>query len=274
MNPRTVWVGPVASYQVHAPASDLFVSCVGADGSPICADLDLATVFASKGVHADQPIILHGFSAGGDAIKKFLKNPGARAHTIAVVTHDATYQGFGSDEGFISYGTEAAQNMPGRVFVATASGGGSSQARGGISDSASMEALRQAIEANTGKQFQPFAAPWAPKPPVKAWKLGGTVLLDFGTSYTHTEHATVLASLVFDNVVAPMLAASSSAPSGAAPAPSAPAVPAASSGAPTASSFRPFPSSIPAPGRPVWPAVLVAGGAGLFLYALVHTFRK
>jgi len=201
MSTRTVWVGPVASFQVHAPASDVFISCVGADGSPICADLDLASVLASKGVSGD--IILHGFSAGGDAIKKFLADPTARARTVAVVAHDATYQGFGSDEGFIAYGTEAAQGD--RIFVATASSPSSSNARGGISDSASMEALRQAIEARTGRQFQATSAPWATKPPVKAWVLGRCMLLDFGTEYTHGEHATALAVPLFENVVKPWL---------------------------------------------------------------------
>ena len=258
---RTVWVGPVSSSQVHAPAGDLFIPCVGATARPGCADLDLASVLASKGVKGvTGDIVLHGFSAGGDAIKKFLKDPAARARTTAVVTHDATFQGFGSDEGFVAYGTEAAQGLPGRVFVATTSSAGSSNLRGGISDSASMEALRQKIEVNTGQKFQSVTTPWAPKPPVKAWKLGGVVFLDFGTAFTHAEHVTVLAPLVFDNVVAPMLAA---------PHTSTPPVPSPPLPLPWT-----FPPSVPAlSGRPVWPAVLVVGGAGIFLYALVRAFK-
>jgi len=293
MSPRTVWVGPVANYQVHAPASDLFVSFPATPtgltptGMTPYEDLanntSLSAFLTSKNISADQPVILHGFSAGGDAIKKFLQDPAARDRAIAVVLHDATYQKHGGDEGFIAYGTEAAQNLPGRIFVATASGGGSSR---GISDSDSMEALRQAIEARTGQSFQAITAPWAPKPPVKAWQLGRTVLFDFGTTYAHVEHATVLAPLVNNNVVTPMLGGTSApAPAPAAPtasgaAPVTPASPAArpalAPAPPAASSPMTwtFPPSIPAlSGRPLLPAVLVAAGAGLFIYALVRTFK-
>jgi hypothetical protein len=206
--PRVVWFGPVASAQVHGAPADVFIQCVGAAGAPICEDMakstSLATLLASKGIPEGQRVILRGFSAGGDAIKSFLHDRAARDRSAAVVLSDATYQKHGDDEGYIAYGTEAAQGLPGRIFVATASAGGSSR---GISDSESMDALRQAIEARTGMSFRAIEAPWAPKPPLKAWQLGNTVLLDFGAAFTHGEHATVLAVPLFSNVVKPMLGA-------------------------------------------------------------------
>ena len=212
MEPTVVWIGPVARAQVSAPSGDVFIQCVGTAGTPICADTDLASVLPGKGVPADRPIVLQGFSAGGDAIKRFLKDPASRARTVAVVTHDATYQGFGSDDGFIAYGVEAANGTPGRIFVATASSPPGSNLRGGISDSASMDALRQQIETKTGKTFQAIDASWAPKPPVKALKLGNVVFLDFGTAYSHGEHATVLAVPLWNNVVKPLLDAPQTTP--------------------------------------------------------------
>jgi len=216
MDPRVVWFGPVASYQVHAPASDVFVQCVGAQGAPICEDLadapgGLTQLLAKRGVPADQPIVLRAFSAGGHALKRYLRDPAARDRTVAVVLSDASFEkAHGAfDEGFVAYGSEAANEVPGRIFVATASSSGNPQ---GVTDSESLEVLRQKIEERTGKAFAPALVLWASKSPVKAWLLGRAMLLDFGGAYTHAEQATVLAAPLYENVVRPWLAAPISSP--------------------------------------------------------------
>jgi len=128
-----------------------------------------------------------------------------------------------------------------------------------------MESIRQEVERRTGQKFQVIQAPWAPKPPVKAWQLGQTVLLDFGAAFTHGEHATVLAVPVFDSVVSPMLTTASAV----APSPPVPVAP-----TPHTSDPVPVPWALPTlVGRPIWPAILVAAGVGVFLYAITTPSR-
>lgn len=280
---RTLWVGPVSREQIHATSSTTVVPCIGApDGSntEICRDdVPKIAAFATGG-----PFVLRGFSAGGHAIKRYLLDKDARDRVAAVVLSDASFEDAPGAfaEGFVLYGSEAANQMPGRVFVATAGSSGTSTH--GVTDSAAMETLRQKIEERTGKRFQAITAPWAPKPLAKGWQLGSTVLLDFGGSFSHGEHATALAEPVWQNVVAPLLAAPAyvAAPEAPPPAPM-PTMPAPAARPYTPPGAAPVPATAPATvpwvgpmlaGRPLLPAVLVAGGAGLFIYALVHTFRR
>jgi hypothetical protein len=112
--------------------------------------------------------------------------------------------------GFVAFGLEAIAGR--KLLVATASiapntfGGGNKPNGAQV-----LDALRAELERQSGQSFQTLASlPGVDEAPERAWTLGGVYLADFGSTFTHAQHATSVAPRVWDALVRPWLEGTSS----------------------------------------------------------------
>jgi hypothetical protein len=202
-----IWFGPVSRAQAQQ-ADASYVTCTG-DGSPTCGAMadangrSLDRLGQQLGIDPSEYLLLRAFSAGGSAIKRYLENPESRARVRVVTLSDGTYEehrGYVSP-GFLAYALECLDGS--KLFVATASSAPNKDHPNGAEV---LEALRQRIEQESGQTFEDLdALPGVEPRPVRAWKLGGIFLADYGATLRHPEHATILAPVVWSGLVVPWL---------------------------------------------------------------------
>ncbi len=235
---QIVWLGPVAKSQVGVTSRDGdrvgFIQCKG-DGSPSCGQIadswpqatKIASLLAAAKLDPADPddVILRAFSAGGSAIKRALLGEDAQ-RVRAVILSDATYSDWGSPgqptppEGFVRFGLEALKGD--RMLVATASSAPNGKMPNG---SQTLEALKNELERRSGVVLvEGGSIPGVSTQPVRMWSSGSVLLADYGNLTTHTQHATVLAPLIWSNVVVPWLDSGSPAQPGP-PVPPGPSLP-------------------------------------------------
>ncbi|MBK8257474.1 MAG: hypothetical protein IPK82_33000 [Polyangiaceae bacterium] len=220
--PEVIWFGPVNGFQVKGATlpgvTPRFVTCTGdgSDGGPTCADRAeawrdatgrrLPTLFKRLKINpADvSQLTLGAFSAGGQIIKRLGLDALDRAQIHAVLLSDATYtiewlnqkQGTTKPiEGFLKLALDYIND--GRLFLATASAAPNKAYPSGAQ---SLLGLKTGIEQASGLTFDPAEDDplWADlKPPVRAFRLKNVIFADFGMSYKHGEHATLLAPILW-----------------------------------------------------------------------------
>ncbi len=196
----TIWFGPVNAAQ-SGQADAAYVTCTG-DGKPSCADIaesdgrDLSKALARLRVPDGEPVILRAFSAGGHSLKRYLTKPENRARVAAVTLADAVFETSEiAAPGFVDFGVEAANG--GKLFVATGSTGANATGTGAHY----LGLLQAAIEKATGRRFESIDVPGLGT----GMKLGGNYFFDMGSTYSHGEHATKLARIVWFTLAEPFM---------------------------------------------------------------------
>jgi hypothetical protein len=127
---------------------------------------------------------------------------------------DATYELRGDDKrpgpspALVDFAAEALADRS-RLFVATASA--SPNNLGGVeqpSGAQTLERLASDIEARSGERFErPARIPGVDElEPGRVWARGSVLLADFGSAFSHPEHATKLAPILWPRVLQPWLA--------------------------------------------------------------------
>ncbi|MEZ4302162.1 MAG: hypothetical protein R3B70_44960 [Polyangiaceae bacterium] len=225
--PHVLWFGPVNGFQVKGAtahgATPTFLTCTGdgSDGQPTCADraeawrdaagrrlpgLFKRAKLAEAEVHR---LYLGAFSAGGQAIKRIALHPEDRARVHAILLADATYTIEWLDakrtttrpiEGFLKFALDCIED--GRLFLATASATPNKLYPSGAQ---SLDGLRRGIESAAGRPFADASADplWEGlRPPRSALRLRNVILADFGAAYTHGQHATLLAPILWPRAIA------------------------------------------------------------------------
>lgn len=195
-----IWHGPVNAAQ-SGQRDASYVTCTG-DGKPSCAQMaesdgrDLGKLAARLRIPDGEPLILRAFSAGGHAWKRYLDNDSSRARVAAVTLADAVFETSEiAAPGFVKFGVEAATG--GKLFVATGSTGANSTGTGAHY----VGVLQAAIEQATGRKFEPVDVPGLGR----GMRLGGNYFFDLGSQYSHGEHATKVAPIVWSALVEPFI---------------------------------------------------------------------
>lgn len=252
-----VWLGPVSREQARGSAlagvPTAFVPCTG-DGSPTCRQLlaswrrggrILPTLRAELRLPPAGRIFVAAFSAGGSGVKELLEHPADRRELAGVYLADASYTTDVDERGrprpigaFATFAREAIASGD-QLLVATASANPNpSTQRPGVvypSAAATLAATAGAVAA----RWDPSAPPGIPAP-VRTWRRGRVVFLDYGSRFQHGQHPTQLAPAVWSQLVAPAFE----------PAPRAARV--ATGGAPRGDGVAPvFPERRPAPAERV-----------------------
>ncbi len=215
---QIVWIGPVSIAQVGDTslpgAKTGFIQCKG-DGTPTCgqiADAWPSTKVASMlGAAQLEPsdsgdVVMRAFSAGGSTAKRVCLGSDWQRLT-AVVLSDATYTSWASPgvplapEGFVKFALSALDGN--KAFIATASSTPNNNLPNG---SLTLFAIKDEIEKRSGIKFNELTSiDGMPVQPVKAWSYGSVLLADYGILVTHSQHATLLAQPIWQNVVRPWL---------------------------------------------------------------------
>ena len=214
------WLGPVNLMQVDGAtvpgARTVNLTCTGdgSGGTPVCSGRMeskhaggryLPQIIPNLSPTTD--VFIGAFSAGGKPVKEMLlASPEDRAQIRAVMLSDATYAPWVGNkpeahEGLVLYALQAIDGP--YMFVATASASPNKDLPTG---SQVIEALRQEIEARSGRSFEPYQAPGVSPTPAKGWKLGNVYLFDHQMDVLHGDHAKVLARQYWQNLLLPWLA--------------------------------------------------------------------
>ncbi len=216
-----LWTGPVSPQQVSgtglAGVPSFFLPCKG-NSSPTCRQL--AAGWRSEGRVLPRlrqelglppgRVFVAAFSAGGSAVKELLEHPADRAELAGVHLADATYTTDLDAQGrplpigvFATFGRDVLARGD-QLFVVTASSNPNpSTERPGVvnpSAAATLAATRAAIASDARWSRRP---PKGLPPPGASWSRGRVLLLDYGSSVSHQEHATQLARDVWRLVVTP-----------------------------------------------------------------------
>lgn len=218
-----VWFGPIATWNVKAstpPGHSLHVlGCLG-DGDPLtrCAAYAdrwkdhqgrrLPAMRKQFRLPDDARPFLAAYSAGGSCIRRLLLDRRDRDEIAGVYLADATHAAWAQpgivavdelQEALVSMAVECAAD--GRPFVVTASAhvpGG-----GGPSSSITLATLQHEMQL-AGLCFGGVVASSifeGLRAPMTAERSGSVLLVDFGLSVPHVEHATRIAPVLLPRVV-------------------------------------------------------------------------
>ncbi len=221
-----IWAGPVNAMQAKGAtlpgAKTDFLECVGS-GTPTCAEIGAAmstptgrilpAILVKFKDPTDAKPWVAAFSAGGQIWKRAMLNAEDRFQIAGAILADAGYEAGWLNEklglglpviGYSMFIADAIHDD--RVFVWTASSNPNpSVANPGTvypSGAQTMAATLAEVELRTGVKFadvtsDPTAYPWGGRAPVKVMRWQNVILADYGSTYKHDEHATILAALVF-----------------------------------------------------------------------------
>jgi hypothetical protein len=229
------WAGPVSAAQRQGAtivgATQHFLTCEGsacrakavgwrdADGRCVPAML------RELGIDEGTDLYLGAFSAGGQTWKQVLVHPDDRAAIRVVALADGTYELAGTDgqpassSSLVDYAAEAATSGA-QFFLATASSNPNNV--GGVAQPSGSDTLARIasdLEERLGRALTQQS--WIPGEglddlhPARVWLAGpdprapNVVLADFGSTFTHPEHATVLAPRLWPALIQPWVDARS-----------------------------------------------------------------
>ena len=212
-----VWTGPISAMQAKPAVPPGWrlanITCTG-DGAPTCADIaerwtandrKLPGLMKAAKVRDGEALYLGAFSAGGQIVKRALKNAEDRARVRGVLLSDATYTAtWGNakkaklgpmDEGFLLFAIDAVRD--GRPMLATVSSNPNKDMPSGAQ---TLRALKDELE-RRGVLFDDAQSDplWLTleREPIASWRANNVLLADFGDRYKHAEHAEEIAPAVW-----------------------------------------------------------------------------
>lgn len=229
--PVVLWTGPVGFFQVPGAtlpdAYEVNLGCFG-DRAPMCQNVAasyladgrrIPTILARNHLPPEDeigPFAVGAFSAGGSFVKRMLTSPADRARTSVVHLADAIWTSSWIDargrvppvdEGFVAYGLDAIDGP--HLFIATVSPHPNKTWATGIEN---LRALRSAIEARSGRHFEPLEGFFGIDPaPERAYRLGNVIFAEYPEKPLGHGH-TAIAGQVWDKIVKPWLAAAGQLP--------------------------------------------------------------
>jgi hypothetical protein len=231
MGAHVIWTGPVSAAQRQGAtiggATEHFLPCTGSDcraegeGWRDADGRHLPALLRQLGIPDGEDLYLGAFSAGGQAWKRLLEHPLDRAAIRAVALADAAYELADNDgrpassPSLVDYAAEAAASGA-QMLLATASANPNNVS--GVAEPSGAATLDR-IASDLGERLgSPLAMQsWIPGQglddlhPARVWLAGPdprapTVLLcDFGSTFRHEEHATVLAPRLWPAILQPWI---------------------------------------------------------------------
>jgi hypothetical protein len=225
-----IWAGPVSAQQRQGAtiegAQEHFISCLGSEcraRPDAWRDADgrcLPGMLREFGITEGSEVFAGAFSAGGQLWKQVLANADDRAAIRALALADGAYELAGDDgrpapsPSLVDYAAEAATGGE-RFFLATASSTPNNVA--GVAQPSGSDTLARIasdLEDRIGPLVQQSWIPGAGLEdlhPARVWLAGrdphrpNVILCDFGATYAHAQHATVLAPRLWPALLQPWI---------------------------------------------------------------------
>ena len=219
MADHTIWLGPVASFQVSGavvPGSQLHVLQFhnASQAAPLLArwfdgQQYLPNMYAELGIAPGDNVFFGSFSAGHNVAKAITKAPGDRAMIRALMLADSAQSSWADaahtrgvpPDGYVAFGIDCVTGSGQLMIASDSTHGDGSYAP----SSMTMLSILDAIAAATGGTMGPSAlipVDIVP-PPLSVASAGDLAALDYGQTISHEAHALVLAPVLWQRVLTP-----------------------------------------------------------------------